>query len=169
MKELYERLAAMKPGILLALVTLLYGFGLGGAFGAFEDCLNVQGEAVLDSAYAGDTAALKKVTDKSWVYFKRAHLHANALGTTALALILLMAAVSDQRALNQLTALSLGLGALGYGLFWLLAGLSAPGMGSTAAAKKALQWLAVPSSGLCMLGLLVVTIVVVRRLHRAGA
>ncbi len=34
-------LASVRIGIFLALLTLLYGFGLGGAFGAFED--NIRG------------------------------------------------------------------------------------------------------------------------------
>ncbi len=48
-----------------------------------------------------------------------------------------------------MTALSLGLGALGFPLYWMLAALRAPGMGGTGADKESLQWLAVPSSGLC--------------------
>ncbi|MDH3816108.1 MAG: hypothetical protein OEV48_16565 [Acidobacteriota bacterium] len=34
-------LASVRIGIVLALLTLLYGFGLGGAIGAFED--NIKG------------------------------------------------------------------------------------------------------------------------------
>jgi hypothetical protein len=38
----------------------------------------------------------------------------------------------------------------------MFAGMRAPGMGSTGAAKESLAWLAIPSSGLCILGLLAV-------------
>ena len=36
-----------------------------------------------------------------------------------------------------------------------MAGSSAPGMGSTGAAKESLGWIAIPGSGLCFVGLLV--------------
>lgn len=162
MRGSLEQLVDMRFGTALALLTLLYGFGLGGTFGLFED--NIKGhlkseaQQVLDTEYGGDEAAMKKVTDKSWVYFKRAHLHANGLGTAALALILLLSHLPLDRRVRRLTALALGLGALGYPLFWMLAGLRAPGMGGTGAAKESLQWLAVPSSGLCCLGLLTVMV-----------
>jgi hypothetical protein len=35
-----------------------------------------------------------------------------------------------------------GLGSLGYGIFWLLAGFLAPGMGSTGAAKESIALIA---------------------------
>ncbi len=170
MRRSFEHLVDMRLGAALALLTLLYGFGLGGTFGAFEDDikghLKSEGQAVLDTAYGGDAAAMKKVTDKSWVYFKRAHLHANGLGTAALALILLLAHLPLDRRVRRLTALALGLGALGYPLFWMLSGLRAPGMGGTGAAKESLQWLALPSSGLCCLGLLAVAVITGRALFR---
>ncbi len=168
MRGSLEQLADMRLGTALALLTLLYGFGLGGAFGAFEDDIKAhlksEGQQALDTEYGGDEAAMKKVTDKSWVYFKRAHLHANGLGTAALALILLLSHLPLDRRVRRLTALALGLGALGYPLFWMLAGLRAPGMGGTGAAKESLQWLAVPSSGLCCIGLLAVVVLAGRAL-----
>ena len=54
--------------------------------------------------------------------------------------------------------------ALGYPLFWMLSALRAPGMGGTGAAKESLQWLALPSSGLCCLGLLAVAVITGRAL-----
>lgn len=164
----FEQLMEMRLGTALAVLTMLYGFGLGGTFGLFEDNikshLKSEAQQVLDTEYGGDEAAMKKVTDKSWVYFKRAHLHANGLGTAALALILLLSHLPLDRRVSRLTALALGIGALGYPLFWMLAGLRAPGMGGTGAAKESLQWLAVPSSGLCCVGLLTVALLTARAL-----
>ncbi len=168
MRGSLEQLVEMRLGTALALLTLLYGFGLGGTFGAFED--NIKGhlkseaQEVLDTKYDGDEAAMKKVTDKSWVYFKRAHLHANGLGTASLALILLLSHLPLDRRVRRLTALALGMGALGYPLFWMLAALRAPGMGGTGAAKESLQWLALPSSGLYGIGLLAVAVLAGRAL-----
>lgn len=164
----FEHLADMRLGAALALLTLLYGFGMGGTFGAFEDDikghLKSEGQQVLDTEYGGDEAALKKVTDKAWIYFKRAHLHANGLGTAALALILLLSHLPIDGRVRRLTALALGIGSLGYPLFWMLAALRAPGVGGTAAAKESLQWLAVPSSALCCVGLLAVAVLAGRAL-----
>ena len=62
------------------------------------------------------------------------------------------------------TGLCLGVGSLGYSLFWLLAGLRAPGFGGTGATKESLQWLAVPTSALCILELVAVLILSIRSL-----
>jgi hypothetical protein len=45
-------------------------------------------------------------------------------------------------------SLALGVGGLGYSLFWLWAGFRAPSLGGTDAAKESLAWLAIPASGL---------------------
>jgi hypothetical protein len=171
MQERVKSLTEMRAGIFFALLTLIYGFGLGGVFGAFEDSikghLESEGMSVLAAKYDNDADKVASVTSKSWTYFKRAHLHANGLGTSALVLILLLSYVQiDQRG-KGLVAIALGLGALGYSMFWMFAGLRAPGMGSTGAAKESLQWLAIPSSGMCIIGLILVTVLVVRMLLRA--
>ena len=153
--ELTERVRPVRWGILLALTTLVYGFGLGGTFGAAEDSiknhLKTSAESVLDSAYKGDRVKLTRITSMSWVFFKRAHLHANGLGTTALALCLLLAFGMPRGSEQLKTAASvcIGAGALGYAMFWMFAGLKAPGLASTGAAKESLEWWAIPSSALC--------------------
>ena len=158
MTNTLEGLKKLKVGVFFALLALLYGFGLGAAFGAAEDSIKAHlegsAQAVLATAYDGDLAKAEKVLSKSWTYFKRAHLHANGLGTASLALILLLACSTRVGRLEQATAALLGVGALGYASFWMFAGLAAPGLGSTAAAKEALRWLAVPTSGACIVGLL---------------
>jgi hypothetical protein len=52
----------------------------------------------------------------------------------------------------------------------MFAGLRAPGLGSTGLAKESLAWLAIPSSGLCVLSLLVALGLFVRAafLRRSG-
>ena len=165
-----RNLAPMRAGILLALLAILYGFGLGAAFGAAEDSikqgLREDAAAVLANKYGGDEAKARKVTDKSWAYFKRAHLHANGLGTASLTLILLLSFLGGPSLAKSLVALGLGLGSLGYGSYWMFAGMRAPSMGSTGAAKESLAWLAIPSSGLCILGLLGVIVLAARAAFR---
>ena len=91
MKHILE----FKIGLLLSLLTLIFGFGLGIAFGISEDSmkksLKIKADEVFVEAYSGDVVKQKKILDKSWAYHKRAHLHANGLGTTSLALIFLLA------------------------------------------------------------------------------
>ena len=147
-----------KLGTFFALLTILYAFALGATFGLFEKevkgHLEAKAEAVKTDVYKGDETEMKKVTDKSWVYFKRAHLHAAGLGAIALAVALLLGVLRSCSFCKFAGSLCLGLGSLGYSVFWMLAGLTAPGLGSTGAAKDALNLLAQPAAGLCILGLL---------------
>lgn len=153
-----RRLRVSRWGALLALLTILFGFGFGGAFGAFEgkmkQGLTDRAAAVHDTVYKGDLVKAKSVTDKSWAYYKRAHLHGGAIGAVALGGVLLLAALrrpSDH--VRRGVAFGLGVGGLGYSVFWMLAARAAPSLGSTDAAKQSLEWLAVPSVGLLMIGL----------------
>lgn len=160
---------SMRAGVFFAFLSILFGFGMGGTFGAFEESLKAglksDADAVLDSVYKNDQVKLKANLDKAWTYYKRAHLHGGAMGTTALAAILAMAACgAGPRGLRSLAALGLGLGSLGYALFWLLAGMRAPGLGSTGAAKESLEWLAIPCAGMALLGLILALVLVMRSL-----
>ena len=165
-QELMDKMKLVRVGIILSLLTLLYGFSLGGLFGAVEGTikghLKQEAQAALDTAYGGDSVKMKQVTDKSWVYFKRAHLHAGGLGAVSLASILAISLLPASALIKKATAISLGLGSLGYSLFWMLAALKAPGLGSTGAAKETLAFLAVPSAGLCIIGIVSVLSIVVR-------
>ncbi len=149
------RLRPALPGLLLAVTTLLFGFGLGLVFGLNEDAIKsrlaASAETVHQPVYPGDAAAAKVVLDKSWVYMQRAHLHAGALGTSAIALILVMVLLGAGSASTRVIGLALGGGSLGYSVFWLWAGFRAPGLGGTGAAKESLRWLAMPSSGAVVL------------------
>ena len=162
-------LRIVRWGVLFALLGIAFGFTMGGLFGAFEEDmkghLDAEGKAVLAEKYGGDVAKLKPVLDKSWVYFQRAHLHGGGIGAVALALCLLLAALpAPLPRASGLAALCAGLGALGYPIFWLLAGLRAPGMGGTGPAKESLEWLAVPTSGLAIVGLLLTVALTLRAL-----
>jgi len=152
------RLRACRWGTLLALLTILFGFALGGAFGAFEapikQDLMARAEAVAAPVYGGDTAKMKGVVDKSWTYYKRAHMHGGGIGGVALGGILMLSALRrPSRRVRQGVSLALGVGGLAYSTFWLLAARAAPGLGGTDPAKESLSWLAVPSAGLLLLGI----------------
>ena len=140
----------------LALLAILFGFLLGGTFGAAEDSikghLGDSADSVFSTVYKGDQAKRDAVVSKSWSYLKRAHLHAGAIGTAALASIILLALLGIPQRAELLSAYASGIGALVYPLYWLLAGLSAPSLGSTGAAKDSLEFLAIPGAALCILG-----------------
>ena len=155
-KNVLENLVKVRVGLLLAIITLVYGFGLGGSFGAFEEnireYLSAKAKQVFETKYNGDEANMNRTVGRSWGYFKRAHLHANGLGAVASALILLLVFLPVGILIKKITAICLGLGSLGYSTFWMFVGLKAPALGSTGLAKESLSWLAVPSAGLCIIG-----------------
>lgn len=153
-------LKPVRVGLLLALLAILYGYLFGIAFGAWEDAmktdLKASGQAVVETVYGGDEAAMLKVYDKAWAYYKRSHLHAGALGAGAVVQILLLSLLAVGPRVKAATSFLLGAGALGYGVYWLLAGQRAPGMGSTDLAKESLEWFAMPTAGACLIGTLLV-------------
>ena len=148
----------MAVALLLALLSILFGFGLGGAFGFIESrmkqYLDDRGTEALDTAYQGDAAAKEAVVAKSWIYLQRAHLHGGAIGATALGSILLLLLLGRVGIVARVSAIAFGAGALTYSVYWLWAGLLAPGLGGTGAAKEALAFLAIPGTALCIIGLL---------------
>lgn len=152
-------LRVVKWGALFSLLTLLFGFGLGMTFGAAEheikESLHSSATNVLSNIYNNDTNKLDSVVAKSWVYFKRAHLHANGLGTTSLVICLLLSGLIKNITLRSFSAFLLGLGGFLYSLFWLLSGIQAPSLGSTGAAKEALNYIAIPGASFCLIGLLI--------------
>lgn len=146
-----SNLRAASGGLLFAILTILFGQGMGIAFGLNEDLikdrLKADAVAVQETIYKNDQAAMKAVTDKSWSYMKRAHLHAGGMGTTAVALIVVVCLIGASHKVSTVISLLLGVGGIGYSVFWMWAGFRAPGLGSTGAAKESLEWLAMPSSG----------------------
>ncbi|MCB9536692.1 MAG: hypothetical protein H6704_10600 [Myxococcales bacterium] len=173
MNPIVDRLRPALPGLVLAILTVLFGQGLGLTFGVAEDRIKdrLKGDAaaVLETVYAGDQAKADAVTSKAWSYMKRAHLHAGGMGTTALALATLVALLGVGALATRLVGVGLGLGGLGYSVFWMWAGFRAPGLGSTGAAKASLEWLAMPSAGAFVLCTLAALALVIRALTRRAS
>lgn len=141
----------IRYGVAVALVAILFGGMLGLSFGCCEDSikdsLKASANAALEKHYGGDTAKADKVVKKAWVYFKRAHLHSQTMGIIAIVFAFLTVALNFQPKLQLGISLLSGMGSLGYGVFWLLAAILAPGMGSTSAAKEAVGLIAQFSGG----------------------
>ena len=141
----------IKYGVLVAMMSILFGGSMGLSFGCCED--NIKGifkgnaEKALSGVYGGDQAKAEEVVKKSWVYMKRAHLHSQTMGVISIAFSLLVAWLSFPAHAQMGISLLSGLGSLGYGIFWLLSGFLAPGMGSTGAAKESVALIAQASGG----------------------
>ncbi len=155
----------MLPGLLLSVLTLLLGFGLGVVFGLNEDLIKSRLSAAAASStstvYQQDPQAMKAVLDKSWTYMQRSHLHAGSLGTSAIALTVVVVLLGTGARIAAAISLALGAGGMGYALFWVWAGFRAPALGGTAAAKESLAWLAIPSAGLIVAATLAVAVLLI--------
>lgn len=155
-------------GVIFALLAVMFSFVMGGMFGAAEDklkgTLNDSGKAVLETVYQNDAQKMDAVVKKSWSYMIRAHLHGGALGAVALSCIAMMILVTNLGFAARLSSLALGIGSLAYSVMWLCAGLRAPALGSTGAAKQSVEALAIVGAGLCILGLLGTILTVITRL-----
>jgi hypothetical protein len=159
---LRSQLDPVRFGLALGLLAILYGWGLGVVFGVGEDWIRrgfvADAEAnralYVEKAVSEEdaSAAIKRIDESSWRYFLRAHLHAGAIGSIALGASLVLALLSARPVFKVVASLLLGLGAVGYPLFWMWAGLRAPALGSTGAAKESLRWLAIPSAGALVAG-----------------
>ena len=141
----------IKYGVLVAMIAILFGGVMGLSFGCCEDTIKgvfkVDAEDALSEVYHGDQAKAEKVIKKSWVYMKRAHLHSQTMGVISIAFSLLVAWLNFPVFAQLVVSLLSSLGSLGYGVFWLVAGFLAPGMGSTGAAKESVALIAQASGG----------------------
>ena len=150
-EEGLQSLRPALPGLLFAVATLLFGFGLGIVLGLNEDAiksrLTASAAAVNESVYHGDSAAAKAVLDKSWTYMQRAHLHAGGLGHHC-GRPHPPSGPARHRTLHHAGHQSRPRrGRPGPFRILALGRFHAPGLGSTGAAKESLEWLAMPSSG----------------------
>ncbi len=143
-------------GVVFSIGAILSGFTMGAVFGAAEDVvknkLEVSASNVFETVYKSDADVKASVIKKSWEYLKRAHMHWGAIGSASLSCILALVLFCRPGMGVNITALMFGAGALIYPLFWFLAGIYAPSLGSTGAAKKMLEWMALPGAGFCLLG-----------------
>jgi len=157
----YNDISGMKPsklGALFALLTILCSFALGATLGLFEnearDYLKVEAEGVKDTVYKGDEAKINEIINESLSYCRKAHTHSAGLGAIALAVIVYMGVIGTAGFIKFIGSLCIGLGALGYTAFWVVAAWMAPTLGSAVEAKNELYWLSQGSGGLCILGML---------------
>jgi len=120
---------AIRPGLILAMLTLIFGISMGVLFGANEDAV----KGYIEQGITTNTDVHdEKSASKIWRYAQRAHFHATGVGAFSLAMILLVGLTSMTRRYKKITATLIGVGSM-YSLSWLMMFLLSPSIGRSAA------------------------------------
>lgn len=122
-------LNSIKCGLALVMLLLVFGIGLGVAFGVNEDMFKTY---VTEGVAAHPEVHDDKSKDKIWRYAQRAHFHATGIAAFSIGLLLLVSASSLKESYKKYTAILIGLGGF-YPLSWFSMFLLAPSMGRDAA------------------------------------
>jgi len=124
-----EELKAVKIGLFLIMLTLLFGIGLGVGFGVSEDSVK---SYIADGVAAHPAVHDAKSNSKIWRYAQRSHFHATGIAAFSIGLALLVMVSSLKRKLKTVSSVLIGLGGL-YPLSWFTMFLLAPSIGRGAA------------------------------------
>ena len=123
------KLEAVKPGLALVLLGLVFGIVMGVSFGINEDLYK---NFVATEIIANSDVHDEKSNDKIWRYAQRAHFHATGIAAFSLGLILLLIFTDMKAKIKSATSLLIGLGSF-YPLAWLSMFLLAPSIGRSSA------------------------------------
>lgn len=123
------QLAAIKPGLALVILGLVFGIALGVGFGVNEDAFK---DFISNGIAAHPEVHDAKSQDKIWRYAQRAHFHSTGIAAFSIGLLLLTAVSSMGRAARKATSILIGLGFL-YPFAWMSMFLLAPSIGRGAA------------------------------------
>ncbi len=124
-----NHLKNIKAGLAIVMLGLVFGIGLGAAFGVNEDFFEAY---VARGIAAHPEVHDAKSPEKIWRYAQRAHFHATGIAAFSIGLLLLVSASSLQQRFKTVTAVLVGLGSL-YPLAWLSMFVIAPSIGRDAA------------------------------------
>lgn len=126
---MYEEIKAVRTGLFLVILTLVFGLGLGVSFGVNEDSFKSYISAGVN---AHPEVHDSKSEDKIWRYAQRAHFHATGIAAFSIGLVILTMFSSLRAKLKSIAAILIGLGGL-YPLSWLSMFILAPSIGRDAA------------------------------------
>ena len=129
---------------------------MGGAEEPLRQYWQAGAQQVLPTVYNNDVQKIAPVIERAWRSLIRAHLHAGAIGTAAVALIYVLSRLNVTERYKQTNAIFLGFGAMGYSFSWLYAAFKVPLVGNMAVAKESIHYLAVLSVGMLLVGLIAV-------------
>ena len=122
-------LKVIKIGLLITLLSLLFGIGLGIVFGAKEEVFK---NYISQNISANPTLHDEKSKDKIWRYVQRAHFHSAGIAAYSLALLLIILVSKMKTSAKTLSSTLIGIGTL-YPLSWYLMFYLAPKIGRDAA------------------------------------
>jgi hypothetical protein len=108
-------IGSLRLGLVLSMLTLIFGISMGVLFGANEDGVQEyisEGTATHQSLHDG------KSRSNIWRYAQRAHFHATGVSAFALVLILITGSISLSRHGKFIASTLTGVGSL-YPLSWL--------------------------------------------------
>ncbi len=124
-----EKIMAVKIGLFLVLLTLVFGIGMGATFGVAEDSIKSYiSDGIASHAEVHD----KKSQSKIWRYAQRAHFHSTGISAFSIGLVLLIMFSSLKRKMKTISSILVGLGGL-YPLSWFTMFILAPSIGRGAA------------------------------------
>ena len=123
-----NEIKAVKIGLFLIMLTLIFGIGLGVAFGVFEDSFK---SYISEGVEAHADVHDEKSNSKIWRYAQRTHFHATGIAAFSIGLVILIMFSSLKIKLKTVSSILVGLGGL-YSLSWFTMFLLAPSIGRSA-------------------------------------
>ena len=124
-----SELKTVKIGLILVMLTLIFGIVLGVYFGVAEDSV----KSYISEGVASHTDVHdENSSGKIWRYVQRTHFHATGIAAFSIGLLLLLMVSTIKRKLKVITSILIGLGGL-YSLSWFTMFILAPSIGRDAA------------------------------------
>jgi len=119
----------VRIGLRITLLLLIFGIGMGIAFGVFEDSFK---DYIAQGIAANPELHDQKSQSKIWRYAQRAHFHATGIGAFSLVLMLLVLFSSLKDSLKATASVLISLVGL-YPLAWFTMFWLSPSLGRSAA------------------------------------
>jgi len=119
----------VRIGLRITLLLLIFGIGMGIAFGVFEDSFK---DYIAQGIAANPELHDQKSPSKIWRYAQRAHFHATGIGAFSLVLMLLVLFSSLKDSLKATASVLISLVGL-YPLAWFSMFWLSPSLGRSAA------------------------------------
>ena len=146
-------LKVIKIGLLITLFSLMFGIGLGIAFGAKEEVFK---SYISENIQLNPTVHDDKSKDKIWRYVQRAHFHSSGIAAYSLALLLIILVSKMKDSIKSFSATMIGIGTL-YSFSWYLMFYLAPLIGRDAAHNHILtESVVYISTGAFLIGLFMI-------------
>lgn len=146
-------LKVIKIGLLITLFSLMFGIGLGIAFGAKEEVFK---SYISENIQLNPTVHDDKSKDKIWRYVQRAHFHSSGIAAYSLALLLIILVSKMKDSMKSFSATMIGIGTL-YSFSWYLMFYLAPLIGRDAAHNHILtESVVYISTGAFLIGLFMI-------------